>query len=209
MVKIVHISDTHLKEFNPEPGDILIHSGDALNYGNELVAFREQLIPIHQNYKHIIFVPGNHDRLFESDFLYCRGFLKELIPNIHILHNEGIELEGFKIYGTADQPQFYNWAFNRDPHELYTSYANIPDDTEILITHCPAKGMRDMVYGKSVGSPELAYNIPRFKNLKLHAFGHIHSSQGLTNIDGICYSNGSMVDERYQPGYKENIVELP
>lgn len=216
MIKICHVSDTHLRAFNPEPADILIHSGDALNYGNlnELIKFRDQLQPIHQNYKHIIFVPGNHDWPFEEDYSLASGILKEFIPNLHVLHNEIVELEGLKFYGTADQPEFCNWAFNRPPHELVESYAKIPDDIDVLITHCPPKGILDYVINKwnpvskNVGSQELAYNLPRLKKLKAHCFGHIHFSRGLDKINDIWYSNGAMVDEQYLPGYKENIIEL-
>jgi Icc-related predicted phosphoesterase len=210
MLKLVHISDTHLREFNIEPGDILVHSGDALNYGDmqDLIQFRIQLEKIEENYNLIIFVPGNHDRIFENNFDLAVNFLKETIPNIEVLHNRALEYKGLKFYGTADQPKFCDWAFNKSSKDLDISYAKIPDDVEVLITHCPAKGIRDMVYGKSVGSFELATCLPNLKKLQAHLFGHIHYSAGLDKVNDIWYSNGSMVDERYVLVNKENIIEL-
>lgn len=207
---LVHVSDTHLRPFNPEPGDILVHSGDALNYGHmaDLIRFREQLVPLVNNYKHIVFVPGNHDWIFQNDPNLAVDFLKESIPNLTVLHNQSAEILGLKFYGTADQPEFCNWAFNRNSYDLLESYGRIPDDVEILITHCPAKGMRDVVFGESVGSQELQINMPRLKKLKAHLFGHIHFSRGMDYINDIYYSNGAMVDERYMGGYKENVIEL-
>lgn len=216
MIKFVHVSDTHLREFKAPPGDILVHSGDALNSGQEfeLEAFIRQLEPIKDNYKHIVFVPGNHDRIFEKDWDYACYLLKDKIPNIHILHNNELELMGVKIYGTADQPLFGNWAFNRTPHELLHSYSNIPDDIDVLITHCPPKNIRDFVInnyhynGICVGSEELTFHLPRFKKLKAHMFGHIHYSHGISLIDGVLYSNGAVVDERYIIANEANEFEI-
>jgi len=209
-IKICHISDTHLRDFNPESADILCHSGDALNYGNfeELTKFRKQLADIHKNYTYIVYVPGNHDRWLESSMDYSVDFLREEVPNIHVLHNSSIELNGLKFYGTADNPVFCNWAFNKYPEELMQSYANIPDDVEVLITHCPPKGILDSVYGKSVGSPELAYQYPRLKNLKAHLWGHIHYSYGKEMINGIQYSNAAICNESYLAVNEANIIEV-
>lgn len=217
MISIVHISDTHLKPFPElEKADILIHSGDALNYGNleELIKFRDQLKAISQNYSHVIFVPGNHDRIFEEDFHLAEGLLKETVSNLTILHNSSVQILGFNFYGTADQPEFCNWAFNKDRHELIQSYSNIPENTNILITHCPAYGMLDIIcnakppQGIHVGSNELQYKLQELKNLKLHCFGHIHFSSGLSNINDIYYSNGAICDEQYIPTNKGNLIEL-
>lgn len=211
MVKIVHLSDTHLRPFNPEPGDILVHSGDALNYGNleELTKFRSQLEAVHKNYKHILFIAGNHDRIFEEAPSLAEEFLLEKIPNLHILNNKSIELEGLKFYGESSQPFFCNWAFNvEDTHKLYDIYAQIPDDVNVLITHCPPKGILDSVYGESVGSIELKAHLPRLKQLKAHLWGHIHYSYGLEQVNGIYYSNAAACNEEYIAVNKENVIEL-
>jgi Icc-related predicted phosphoesterase len=216
-LKIVHISDTHLRDFpEMEPADLLVHSGDGLNYGSfeELPKFVNQFKSIHQNYKKIILVPGNHDWVFQHNPVLAIQTLKEKIPNIEILIHDVFVFEGVKIFGTSWQPNFFNWAFNLSPHELVEKYKQIPDDTEILITHVPPKGILDFVIndwnpnGKNVGSPELQDEIPRLTKLRAHMFGHIHSARGTKQVGNIWYSNASICDERYKPNNKENVVEL-
>jgi len=214
-MKIIHLSDTHLKGFDPEPGDILIHSGDALNAGSfmELVSFRQELEKVKNRYKHIIYVPGNHDFIFEDDPKLAIGFIKETIPNLHVLINEELVIDGIKFYGTPDQPVFFHWAFNKEPEDLIKSYNNIPKDVNVLITHCPPHGILDYVVnryhpgGVNVGSTELLNALPELKALKLCCFGHIHYSYGTKLIDGIMYSNGALVDERYIRVNKEIVLE--
>lgn len=199
-LSIIHISDTHLRDFKVSSADILVHSGDALNYGNleELVKFKNQLKDIKDNFKHIIFTPGNHDWIFEENFDLACTMLKEDIPNIHVLHNSSVEIDGVKFYGSSDQPEFCSWAFNKPFHELLHSYANIPDNVNVLITHCPPKGIRDFLYnGSTVGSSELNIHLPRLKQLKAHLFGHIHYAYGVSLIDGVQYSNAALCNEQY------------
>lgn len=215
MIKLVHVSDTHLKDFNPEPGDILIHSGDALNSGrfSELSKFRTQLKLIKDNYKHIVYVAGNHDIVFEDDYGVADLFLKEEINNLIILHNQSIELEGIKFYGTSDQPEC-GWAFGKLPDELEQSYNNIPDDTEVLITHCPPRGIQDLAVnsnypnGKRFGSIELLAALNRLPKLKAHLYGHIHYSHGILHHNNIIYSNAAICNEYYFPEFKENVIDI-
>jgi Icc-related predicted phosphoesterase len=210
MIKLIHLSDTHLRHFNPEVGDILVHSGDALNYGTfeELVEFRDQLAPAAFAYKHVILIPGNHDRIFEESPELAESFLKETIPNLHVLNNKSIELLGLKFYGNSDTPAFCNWAFNKYPEELMQSYSNIPDDVDVLITHGPPKGILDKLRTKELGSSELRFHIQRLTKLKAHLFGHIHYSHGIKQINGVWYSNGAICDESYSAANSPNIIEL-
>ena len=72
MSKITFISDTHGKHHeitdDLSGGDILIHAGDIMNSGRhkeEALSFLEWFNSL-DNYKHKIFIAGNHDRLFEN-----------------------------------------------------------------------------------------------------------------------------------------------
>jgi Icc-related predicted phosphoesterase len=214
MITLEHISDTHLQPFPELKGaDILVHSGDALNYGSidELAKFRKQLEPIHHKYQHILYVPGNHDWAFEHNYNIAQEFLYETIPNILVLHNQEWKHPTlpYKFYGTSDQPEFCNWAFNRNPEELTNSYSKIPDDTDILITHCPPHGILDYTMrGEHVGSKELQFELFRLKNLKAHLFGHIHYSYGQIELNGVKYSNGATCGENYRPINEPRIIEL-
>lgn len=212
-LNVLHISDTHLKPFKELPSaDLLIHSGDALNYGTmeDLIRFRTQLEAIKHNYELIVFVPGNHDRIFEDSYFIAEQFLKETIPNLQVLDNRPYMFKGYKLYGSPDQPYFCNWAFNvKNPHGLYDIYSMIPDDTDILITHCPPKGILDEVYKESVGSIELKAHLHRLKQLKLHCFGHIHYSTGMKGLDKVIFSNGAVCNEDYECVNGGNYIGLP
>jgi len=212
-LKICHLSDTHLQSFPELPeADILVHSGDALNYGSfdDLIAFRKQLEAIKDKFAKIIYIAGNHDRIFETNPYMAKNFLLETIPNLIYLHDESYEYKGYKIHGTPFQPFFCDWAFNvKDNLKLYEMYLQIPEDTNILITHCPPEGILDRnKYSERCGSRALKLALPRLKELKLNMFGHIHGSYGIDLIDGVWYSNGAICDENYDPTNLPRIIEL-
>ena len=204
-MKIVFISDTHgqhkkLKlpkvETTHSESTMLIHTGDSSKLGKE-----EEIIDFLnwfevQDYNYKVFIAGNHDFLFEKN-----PFLAEsLIPkNCVYLNNSSIEIEGIKIYGSPITPRFYNWAFNCDRGEKIRNYwKQIPNDTDILLTHGPAYGVLDRtIQGLKVGCEELIQFIEKIKP-KIHAFGHIHEAYGkVTNSDTV-FINASVLDVRYQ-----------
>ncbi len=106
------------------------------------------------------------------------------------LCNSGTEFEGFKIWGSPNSKWFYGVnshckAFMCNESKLKKIYADIPNDTDILITHGPPFGMLDKIfeYGDPdkphyVGSLSLADRVFELKQLKLHVFGHIHEGYG-------------------------------
>jgi len=54
----------------------------------------------------------------------------------------GTTIEDLKFWGSPVQPEFFNWAFNRERGEdICKHWDLIPDDTDILITHGPAFGI--------------------------------------------------------------------
>lgn len=211
-LKIVHISDSHLQKLPELPeADLLIHTGDALNYGSfdDLIEFRKQLLDIHHQYDKILFLPGNHDWVFQRTFDHAKDFLLEDIDNIEVMHEKFITYKGYKIYGTSFQPFFCDWAFNiRNPELLAQIYERIPEDTEILLTHCPPKNILDNCIWERVGSPELAHKLQSLPNLKLHCFGHIHAGQGMLLKGSTVFSNGAICDENYDPTNPPNIIQL-
>jgi Icc-related predicted phosphoesterase len=114
-------------------------------------------------------------------------------------------VEGVRIYGSPWQPWFMDWAFNapRDPSEgadfLDEKWAAIPEDTDILVTHCPPTGGGRLDDGRDIGCPRLTSRI-RYLNLDLHVFGHAHSGYGVycssnTKTTSI---NASICDEHYR-----------
>lgn len=199
---IVTISDTHLRtpSYLIPPGDLLIHSGDATMGGTlqEVMKFNKWLGEIKDNYKYgIVFVAGNHDWLFEKQ----PDLARSLITNATYLQDESVVINGFKIYGSPYQPEFCNWAFNLPRGEqLAKKWSQIPDDTNILVTHGPPAKILDTCPGFSqVGCEDLSKRIDQLKDLKLHQFGHIHHSNGMKLHNGIIYINASVCDEKYLP----------
>lgn len=217
MLKICHISDTHMQVLPIEDADILVHSGDFLNYGSmeELIQFRIELEKVKDRFDKIILIAGNHDRIFETNPYIAKQFLLETIPNLVYLYHESYTYKEYKIFGTPWQPYFCDWAFNvKDNLKLYEMYLEIPDDVNILITHCPPEGILDNTVNKwnlektSCGSRALKLALPRLKYLKVHMFGHIHFSNGIDFINNIWYSNSSICGEDYKPTNLPRIIEL-
>lgn len=221
-MKIDCISDTHLTTALRDlpGGDILIHAGDALNNGylSDLNSFKIDMLEAAKKYKHILYVPGNHDVCFETNFELAKQIIEE-VPGLVVLHDKTITINGIKFYGTSWQPFFYDWAFNvgewkyideggkinwTDSVKLTEYYSRIPGDTQVLITHCPPYGIRDNVgdmskAGRRTGSLELLNRIVELKELKAHVFGHIHYSQGAEDRNGIKFINAAICDENYDP----------
>lgn len=201
MLSIVCLSDTHNqhRQIKTPECDILIHSGDISYRGteHEIYDFLEWYAI--QPGKTKILVPGNHDFYLED--LHRRNKLTTfgMSWNVMILHNRMVEINGLKIYGTADQPWFHNWAFNRSPEQLTESYFKIPE-VDILVTHTPPYGILDRVrdYDKyhRVGSKELLKVLQDIKP-KIHCFGHIHEDAGIRGDHETLFINAAYLD---QPG---------
>jgi len=106
-----------------------------------------------------------------------------------------------KVWGTPWQPEFYNWAFNlpRQGWELEVHWNQIPEDTEILITHGPPWGHLDTVKSNptnNIGCELLRKRVDTIKP-KIHVFGHIHTGYGY-KFDGTThFFNASVLDEQY------------
>lgn len=208
-MKFVFISDLHnkYKYIQIPECDFLICSGDvsSMGYEYEIINFISWYRKQQARYK--IFIAGNHDWLFEK----YRTIAKSLIPDdIIYLEDEAIEIEGFKFYGTPVQLEFCNWAFNRTEESLARYWEQIPDDTDILITHSPPFGILDVVEGRTVnlGSPSLYDTVINRVKPKIHVFGHIHSSHGVKKIEDTLFINASILDERYQITYEPIVVEI-
>lgn len=185
-MKICHISDTHgvyFKKLNP--GDILIHSGDGLLFGdlNEIHRFAAWFAE--QDYKVKIFVPGNHDKVFQDMSELCEAMMKKV--GVTVLINRAIDLrtQGYplNIWGSPYTPEFNNWSFMLPEHKLEALWDTIPRDTDIVVTHGPPYSVLDNCRNPDdniveyAGSESLLYAIQRIKP-RFHLFGHIHVARG-------------------------------
>lgn len=183
MLKIVITSDTHNMNLPQAPeGDVLIHCGDATNYGSpaEFHKFGEWLSK--QPHKHKIVVHGNHDLEAETAPRATADTLRLANPNLHILQDSGVTIEGVRFWGSPYTPLFGDWAFMKPDNRLEAHWDAIADDTHVLITHGPSAGRLDANrFGHGCGSKSLAAIVAKLPDLALHAFGHIHESAGVEN----------------------------
>lgn len=210
-MKIVAISDTHglhLKMPVPPDGDVLVVAGDILRRKNnlhELEMFNYWLGLLPHTYK--IVVAGNHDWIFESDPNAAKA-----LTNAIYLQDSGFEIDGVNFWGSPWTPEFYNWAFMLPRGEaLAKKWARIPDETDVLITHGPPYGTLDVnLHGERCGCEALADRVSQLPNLKLHLFGHIHYSHGVTGWygDGPISANCATCGEDYKPVNHAHEFEL-
>jgi Icc-related predicted phosphoesterase len=211
-MKVVCISDTHNKHDSLLPiedGDVLVHSGDATLQGStkEVASFIEWFS--RQPHKNKIFVPGNHDWLFQLNPKLASDICSD--NGITLLLDKSVMIDGYVFYGSPWQPEFFKWAFNLPRgHMLADKWSEIPDDVNVLITHGPPHGILDQLEynDERVGCQDLADRILKLKELKLHVFGHIHCDAGEKWFSGVKYVNASVLDDRYRLRKQEVIVEL-
>lgn len=180
-MKLVCISDTHglhRKLFIPD-GDVLIHAGDFMTTGmleKEIIDFEDWLISL--PHEHKIFIAGNHDRWMQMKIS------KDILSgkNIYLEDSKHI-IQGVRFYGSPWTPTFLSWAFMQDRGPQIKRYwDNIPNDTDVLITHGPPKGILDHVPSVGYqGCNDLMNKVCEI-NPKAHIFGHIHCAAGQEEI---------------------------
>ena len=197
MTKLVIIADTHTfhdKAVLPK-GDILIHAGDLEIRNNlELQIIIEWFESL--DFKHIIWVGGNHDFYLEQLF---NSSIEPIMPeNVHYLMNTEITIEGIKFWGSPFSTVFGRWAFMNHLPELKEIWNTIPSDTDIVITHSPPFGILDQcINGVSVGCPALRDKLKSIKP-KYHICGHIHEAHGIYQDEYTTYINASVLNEYYK-----------
>lgn len=200
------VSDLHGCKPALHGGDLLIVAGDltARDTEYEHLKFAEWMG--NQNYRHRVFIAGNHDNQLinwnPAKYVEC-----------DYLCDSGTEFEGLKIWGIPWSKRF----IGMNPHCMAFTYydenwfydekvAKIPHDVDILITHSPPYGILDKVTdGYSVGSPSLYNWLKYVGRPRLHVFGHIHEAYGQCEVfptydDKMMISvNASIMNENYEP----------
>ncbi|MGM0571921.1 MAG: metallophosphatase domain-containing protein [Pseudomonadota bacterium] len=218
-MRLVCISDTHSmhRQIQVPDGDILIHAGDCLGAGT-----LEELEDLdnwfsEQPHRHKILIAGNHDWCLQDEPEEAEA----LVRNAIYLRDSGTEIEGLKFWGSPWTPVFFDWAFNLARGEAIAErWAQIPADTDILITHGPPAGILDEVImatqsqqmisakpSESVGCEDLARELERLK-LKMHVFGHIHESHGQETMNDCLFVNASTCTASFKPLNPPIIVDL-
>jgi len=189
--------------------DVLIHCGDFSHGGQEeIMDFLEWLSA--QEHEHKILIAGNHDIWLEEmsqqegikeDF---REFIYRTYQVIY-LDDDSVTIGNLNFYGLPYSVTFYDWAFMESEEELFKRYQNIPNDTQVLLTHTPVKNILDKTSkGEHAGSEALRQRVGELEKLRLHCCGHIHESYGVVEIDEVMHVNAAL-DSWYGED-KESIV---
>lgn len=227
-MKIVAISDIHGYLIDVPIGDMLLICGDICPVWNHELAYQRSWLDNEFRYwlslqkkagfKHIIGVAGNHDFIFQKEPDNIPDYLEwDYLEDSMEYIDKGSE-GGIRIYGSPWQPEFYNWAFNLPENKLTEKWAEIPDSTDILITHCPPYGYGDIIYSYNIpgekepraeraGSPSLTKRIKEVKP-KAVFFGHIHSGYGVYDLDGSKLYNCAILDEQYKVKNAPHIITI-
>lgn len=127
------------------------------------------------------------------------------------LEDNSVTLYGLKIYGTPWQPEFCGWAFNLPRGKAcLEKWDNIPDDTDILITHTPPVGYGDLCCtGVRAGCVELLSTVRNRVRPKYHIYGHIHEGYGVRSDGKVVFINASTCDINYMPTNKPIVFDIP
>lgn len=132
-----------------------------------------------------ILSPGNHETYLESD-----PQLVSLTPNGTVLIEEQLTIGGLKLWASPITPHSAGGFTVRSPEERARRYAQIPLETDILITHGAPYGILDCAPGESLhqGCRELLNAVKRIRP-KIHVFGHVHQGYGVYQMPDTLFVN--------------------
>lgn len=198
-MKIAAFSDTHMlheKVLIPE-ADLLVFAGDmaVCRTVQDVAGFNSFLQTLPHKYK--VVIGGNHDHLLAEAPALGRKLLKDVI----YLQDESVLIEGVRIYGSPWQPIFNTnacdaFALSRGK-TIREKWSLIPEDTDILLTHCPPCGIMDEDGGVSHGCSDLLKEVERIAP-EFHIFGHIHNHNGIQRVGPTTFVNCNIKAENGQ-----------
>lgn len=205
-VRIVCVSDTHNQTPKLPAGDLLIHAGDLTNQGtfSELQKAIDWLRDTAFQVR--IVVGGNHDITCDIPFYQQYGayfhnkqmedphrciallqsdpsivYLNHESKQVRISHENG-SCSLIKVFGSPYSPARGLWAFGYAPEHASQLWDQIPLDSDIVVTHTPAKFHRDECSIRGAGGCEgLRQALWRVRP-RLFVCGHIHEAFGVEAV---------------------------
>lgn len=241
-MKIAAISDIHgylppIEQFYDDKGepiaDVLCICGDIVPLEcqrfliGSLTWFHLQFMKWAESLpvKKVLFIAGNHDFFLENiwnTYYSANGVMRGLFGTedyqnkILYLQDTEYIIDGIKFYGTPWVKDLSNWAFYADNDDIKEIFAEIPKDTDVLLTHMPATiGDAGKVlqegrnFNRDFGSKELSKVITNRSNLKYALCGHVHSGNHIpTTIGNTHIVNVSTKDEDYNVKYPIFVFEI-
>ncbi len=161
---------------------------------------------------HVVVTWGNHDWVGE----FLGGPFGESVQwpsHVHLLVNRGVTLDGVSFWGIPQTPRFFNWAYNEDdtPEALGRRWLEVPEGTDVLVTHGPPKGASDTTNRMRMGSRTQrdwlksdAKNVPR-----IVVCGHIHEASGMTDSCGrAIVHNVAICNPAYYPRNPVRVITV-
>ena len=214
-VRIVFISDTHSKHcgLGELPwGDVLIHAGDFTDKRPPRVEEYKDFVDWFsaQPHRHKILISGNRDSLMDTETIMKHNikssfWMKQIQAyvkdeqRIKYLEDELYQIpmsdkKTLGIYGTPWTALYGKpgKGFQIARTELAAKWTKIPSGVDILVTHMPPHGVLDQNSGKvRAGCPDLAATVMTRIRPRIHVFGHIHESSGVSKIGGTLFINAA------------------
>jgi len=204
-MRLVLVSDTHLRHPEVPDGELLIHAGDLTGMGtrNQL---RKALAWLKaQPHPHKVAIAGNHDICLEAEPELAQLFG----PEIRYVRDEEIEVGGLRLWGSPWTPWFHDWAFNIPRGAaLREVWSRVPAGLDVLVTHGPPAGILDRTHdGLEVGCEDLRTMVVD-RPPRLHVFGHIHEGYGQVQIGATTFVNASICDHVYRVAHDPVVIDL-
>ena len=206
-------------------GDLLIIAGDLTltDKEKEYDDFCKWILCL--PYEYVVVIAGNHDNFLQDNpdylpnpggnFCYlcdsgCEFEIEEEIQEDHKFRGAITykQKRKIKIWGSPWTTTFeginpHCCAFTVDTdEELDKKWELIPEDTDILITHCPPNGILDFarIAKDHVGSRSLRNHVIGRIKPRIQVYGHIHEWGGnLVDLVTTRFINASHVNEDYEP----------
>lgn len=214
-LRICAISDLHEQwdALRIPQCDLLVVAGDITYTGdyNKVVDFNNWCYKLKQGrVGEIVVIAGNHDISAEKTPDTFRALLSDAV----YLCDQEVTAKGLRVYGSPWTPSFYrqNWVFNADRgREIMEHWSKIPQGLDILVTHGPPFGIRDLTpMTEHVGCLDLLNVITGMgdKAPRLHIFGHIHAGYGMAYQGRTVFMNASVCTERYKPTNPPLVIDL-
>jgi Icc-related predicted phosphoesterase len=202
-------------------GDVLVHAGDATMLGKPFEVSKFSVWFNTLPHKHKIFVPGNHDFMFQQkprdaaelflgyDAPYPFDSINREGRVTHLLVDSACTIDGVRFYGSPWTPAYMDWAFQLPPYgpEMKAKRRAIPE-CDVLVTHGPPQTIFDDIPGVGcVGCAPLMERVLEIRP-KLHVFGHIHCGHGEGTCGYTHFVNAAICDEGYRPTHSPIVVDL-
>lgn len=204
---VVLMADTHElhREVDVPFGDLLIHAGDfsMLSRSERSIRdFNEWLGEL--PHPHKVVVPGNHEFFLEQD-----PAKRSFLSNATVLINEGMEVEGLKVWGSPVLSSRGGAFGLSDPQDRKRHWKRM-GNVDILITHGPPAGILDMADqdSESLGDPQLLEAVQRMPPL-LHVYGHVHGGYGQQVIGETHFINCALLGVDGELAFRPVRVRIP